>query len=418
MKPFFARTFRSLRTRNYRLYFIGQAVSHSGDWMQSVGQLWLVLQLTGSATALGLTTAFQSLPMLVGGAWGGVLSDRVDKRRLLLVTQSVKLCLALVLGAITATGVARLWMVYAIALCLGCANAIDNPARRSFVMELAGPADVANAVSLNSALLTTARMIGPALAGLLIAGVGIAWCFFVNSLTFIAVIVALTLMRPDELFRGERVARAPGQVREGLRYALGTPDIRLPLMMMAVIGTLAYNFRVILPLMAGTLGGGAELFGALYSIMSIGSLSGALFTASRHEATTRFMAFAALAFGVVILAAASAPNLLLEGVALVAVGAASASFTSTTQATLQQRSDPAMRGRVMALYSVVFLGSTPIGGPIVGWVTEHFGVRVGFALGGVATLITALAALRVVSRRPAPIHEPLPVGVTEPESAA
>lgn len=307
---------------------MGQAVSASGDWMQTVGQLWLVLKLTGSGTALGITSALQFAPVLVLGAWGGVVADQVDKRRLLIVTQVVKGVLAASLGAV------------------------------------------------------------------------IAPCFFVNAGSFVAVIAALALMRTSELHRSEPAARAKGQVREGFHYAMGTPDIRLPLLMMAVIGTLAYNFRVLLPLVAEqTFHGGAGLFGTLYSVMSVGSLAGALFTASRTEATSRYLVFAALAFGLVILAAAAAPTLALEAVALMGVGAASAAFTSTTQATLQIRSSPPMRGRVMALYSVVFIGSTPIGGPIIGWAAQHFGPRFGFAIGGLATVVTAMVARPAVRAR-------------------
>lgn len=408
MDSFLSRTFRSLRTRNYRLYFIGQAVSASGDWMQSVGQMWLVLRLTGSGTALGVTSALQFTPMLVAGAWGGVVADRVDKRRLLLVTQVIKGVLAAVLGTLVALGQVELWMVFVFALLHGSVNALDNPARRSFVMEMAGPEDVANAVSLNSALLTTARIVGPSIAGILIATVGIGACFLVNASTYVAVIVALAMMRASELHRSDPTVRAAGQVREGFTYAMRTPEIRLPLLMMAVIGTLAYNFRVILPLLAErTFDGGPGLFGALYSVMSVGSLAGALFTASRVAATTRFLVLASLAFGVAILAAATAPSLALLCAALIGVGAASSSFTSTTQATLQLASAPAMRGRVMALYSVVFIGSTPIGSPIIGWIAEHFGPRSGFAVGGVAAVVTALVALPSAVRARVAEEEPV-----------
>ncbi|CAA9249497.1 MAG: Uncharacterized MFS-type transporter [uncultured Acidimicrobiales bacterium] len=393
-RTYFWRTFRSLRLRNVRLYFIGQAVSASGMWMQSVAQLWLVYELTGSGTALGITTALQSLPVLLGGAWGGVVADRFDKRRLLVITQAVKGVLAGALGAVVALGVAELWMVYAFALLLGVVNALDNPARRTFVSEMAGPDDVANAISLNSAMLTSARIIGPSIAGLLINAFGVAPCFFINGASFVAVIIALLMMRTEELHRTELVKKAKGQVMEGFRYAWSAPEIRLPLVMMAVIGTLAYNFRVVLPLIAEEFDGGPGLFGTLYSVMSVGSLAGALFTASRLAATTRFLLVSALGLGLALVGAAVAPNLLLEYLALMAVGAASSAYTSTTQASLQVGSEPQMRGRVMALYTVVFMGSTPIGGPIVGWVAEDFGARAGFALGGVATVVTAVLAVR------------------------
>jgi MFS family permease len=399
LRAFASRTFRSLESRNYRVYFIGQAVSVSGDWMQTVGQMWLVLELTHSGTALGVTTALQTLPVLIAGAWGGVLSDRLDKRHLLLATQVIKGGLAVLLGAATTAGVVKLWMVYAFAFLFGSVNAIDNPARRAFVSEMAGQEELANAVSLYSALQTSARTVGPAIAGVLIATVGIAACFYANAASFVAVIVALAIMRTSELHRSEPAERARGQVREGLRYAISTPEIRFPLIMMAVIGTMAYNFRVILPLIAQqAFHGGAGLFGTLYSVMSIGSVAGALYTASRLSVSARYMVFAAFAFGLVILGAAAAPTLVLEGLALIALGAVSAAYTSTTQAVLQLSSSPSVRGRVMALYSVVFLGSTPIGGPIVGWIAERFGVRTGFAVGGVVTVVTALLAVPVVRR--------------------
>lgn len=398
-RTYFWRTFRSLRVRNVRLYFIGQAVSASGMWMQSVAQLWLVYELTGSGTALGVTTALQSLPVLLGGAWGGVVADRFDKRRLLVITQALKGVLAGALGAVVALDVAELWMVYGFALLLGVVNALDNPARRTFVSEMAGPDDVANAISLNSAMLTSARIIGPSIAGLLINAFGVAPCFFINGASFAAVIVALLMMRADELHRTDLVKKAKGQVMEGFRYAWSAPEIRLPLVMMAVIGTLAYNFRVVLPLIAEeTFGGGPGLFGTLYSVMSVGSLAGALFTASRLQATTRFLLVSALGLGLALLGAAAAPTLLLEYLALMAVGAASSAYTSTTQASLQLGSQPQMRGRVMALYTVVFMGSTPIGGPIVGWIAEDLGPRAGFAVGGVATVVTAVLAIRPALR--------------------
>lgn len=398
-RTYLQRTFHSLRVRNVRLYFIGQGVSASGMWMQSVAQLWLVYELTGSGTALGVTTALQSLPVLLGGAWGGVVADRYDKRRLLVITQAVKGLLAVALGAVVAMDVAELWMVYAFAVLLGVVNALDNPARRTFVSEIAGPDKVANAISLNSAMLTSARIVGPSIAGLLIDAFGVAPCFFINGASFAAVIIALLMMRTSEMHRPEPAKKKKGQVVEGFRYAWTAPEIRLPLLMMAVIGTLAYNFRVVLPLLAeATFDGGPGLFGTLYSVMSLGSLAGALFTASRLTATTRFLLASALGLGLALVGAALAPTLLLEALALVAVGAASSAYTSTTQASLQVGGEPHMRGRVMALYTVVFMGSTPIGGPIVGWIAEDLGPRAGFAVGGLAAVMTALVAMRPALR--------------------
>lgn len=404
MPSFLSRTFRSLRTRNYRLYFSGQAVSYTGDWIQSVAQMWLVYEITGSGAALGVTTALQFGPVLAAGAWGGVIADRVDKRRLLMISQTLKGGLALVLGALTVTGVVELWMVYALAFLTGCVNSVDNPARRAFMSEMSGLGDVANAVSLNSFLVTVSRIVGPGLAALLISAVGTGPCFLINGVSYGSVLIAIAMMRASDLHRGELVEPRRGQIREGIRYAMKTPEIRLPLLMMLVVGVFAYNFRVVLPLIASdTFNGGAGLFGVLLSVMSVGSVGGALFTASRAEATSRYMVLAGLAFGVAMLGAAAAPTLILEFAVLIAVGAASAAFTATVQATLQVSSADRMRGRVMALYSVVFLGSTPIGGPIVGWISEQFGPRFGLALGGMATAAVSLMALRSALRKAAPI---------------
>lgn len=394
-------TFTSLKVRNFRLYFLGQSVSAPGTWLQLVAEGWLVLQLTGSGVALGLVSSLQFGPMLLGGAWGGVLADRMDKRRVVIVTQIVKAALALLLGGLVVTGLVTMWMVYAIALAEGLVNVIDNTARRSFVMELVGRENVANAVSLTGALWTTARITGPAIGGLLIAAVGVGPCFLINALSYTGVLVALLLMRPADFHSGQRVARGPGQVREGLAYAMGDPAIRRPLILMAVAGILAYNFRVVLPLMAtDVFDRGAGVFGLLYSAMSVGSLAGALYTAARHRADERFTAAAALAMGLLIAVTAAAPTLLFALGGLVLVGATSASFSATTQATLQLRSEERFRGRVMALYSVVFLGTTPLGSPLVGWLAETFGVRTAFAGCGLVTAgCAALILLSAMRRR-------------------
>jgi MFS family permease len=398
------KTFRSMEIRNFRLYFAGQIISATGTWMQSIAQAWLVLQLTGSGVALGITVALQFTPMLIGGAWSGVLADRVDKRKLLVGTQAAAGTLALTLGAITALDVVQLWMIYVLATLLGIVTALDNPARRAFVVEMVGTEYVTNAVSLSSALFTAARVIGPAIAGVLIASVGISWCFFANGLSYVAAIGAFVLMRREEFFPVELVEKRKGQLREGLRYAWATPALRVPLVMTAVIGTLAFNFQVVLPLLAKeTFAGDAGTFATLFAFMSIGSVVGALVTAHQTRASERFLIGAAMAYGVLLLAAAAAPTVGMELLVLVPVGAAGIAFVAMANGVLHTACAPAMRGRVMALFSVAFLGSTPIGGPIVGWVSQALGARAGLALGGIAAIAAAAgAAAWLRARQPVP----------------
>jgi MFS family permease len=394
-------TFDSLRIRNYRLYFAGQIVSVSGSWMQRVAQAWLVYHLSGSGLALGVVTGLQFLPVLVVGAWGGVLADRFDKRRLLLCTQTAMGLLALALGLLTISGLVQLWMVYLLALALGAVTASDNPARQAFVMEMVGRSHVMNAVSLNSAVFTSARIVGPAVAGLLINAVGTGWCFLVNALSFGGVLVALAAMRRQELLSWEPADRGRGGVLEGLRYAWSSLDLRVPLLLMAVVGTLALNFSVILPLMASqTFHGDAGTYGLLFSTLGVGSLFGALITAGRREPSRRLLLLSLLAFGLLMLAAALAPSLWLELLTLVPLGVAAVIFQATTNSTLQVNTDPALRGRVMALYSVVFMGTTPIGAPIVGLVSQAAGPQAGLALGGAAVLL-AVGAFGLWSARQA-----------------
>jgi MFS family permease len=393
------RTFYSLSIRNFRLYVVGQAISLSGTWMQAIGQSWLVLQITGSGTALGLVTALQFLPILVLGPWGGVVADRFSKRTILYWTQSASGVLALVLGVLVATGRVQLWMVAVLAVCLGVVNVVDNPARQTFVFEMVGKEQIQNAVSLNSVLVNLARVVGPALAGALIASVGLASCFLVNAASYVAVLIGLRMMRAEQLHPAPLVARASGQLREGFRYVRSTPVLRNVLLMMAIIGTLSYEFQVILPLFAQfTLGGGAGTYAALTVAMGVGSVMGGLFTASRERAVPGMLISAAFLFGVVILAAAVAPNLAFAMAALVLVGIFSINFLSLGNTTLQLESAPEMRGRVMALWTVAFLGSTPIGGPIIGWIGEHAGPRWGLAVGGLAALTAGTLGLRTLGR--------------------
>jgi MFS family permease len=387
------RSFNSLEVPNYRRYFTGQLISLSGTWMQTVAAIWLILSLTDSGIAVGLTTALQFLPMLLIGAWGGLLADRIPKRRLLITTQTLMAIPALGLFAVTATGVVAPWMVFLAVFAMGTVNAVDNPARQSFVIEMVGPDRVVNAVSLNSVIVQMARIVGPALAGLLIAGFGVVPCFALNALTFVAMIVALWGMDPRGL-RTEPVApREPGAIRAGLRYVLRTPELAVPLALMALVGTLGFNFQVVLPLLAKFgFGGGATTYAVMVSAMAVGSIAGALVNGHHGRTGPRLIAGGALAFGVAGLLAAAMPSLALEIPVLALLGAAAVTFAATINSTLQLAVAPKMRGRVMALYSVVFLGSTPIGGPLTGWLAETYDPRVALLLAGVTGISAAWAA--------------------------
>ncbi len=392
-------TFSSLKVRNYRIFFIVQLISITGTWMQSVAQSWLVLKLTGSGLDLGITAALQFLPTLLFASFGGLIADRTDKRKLVMITQSCAAGLALILAGLTLSGQVQLWMVWTLAFGLGMVNSFDTPARQSFVVEMVGRKQLPNAVSLNSAVFTSARVLGPAVAGVLIALVGTGWCFLYNGLSYIPVVAGLFLMRPAELHRSAPLQRARGQVVEGFKYAWSKPELRLPLFLMAVVGTFAFNFNVVLPLMATReFHAGAQVFGVLLSVMGVGSLVGALIAASRESPTQRVLVMAAAGFGALMTAAALMPSLPLELAILLPMGAFMITFQATTNSLLQLNSDPAFRGRVMALYVMLFVGTTPIGGPLVGLIAEHFGARAAMALGGVATLLAAMAALWTIRR--------------------
>ncbi len=402
-------TFASLRNRNYRLYFTGQITSVSGTWMQGLAQAWLILKLTGNnGTALGVVTALQFLPMLLFGAWGGVIADRYDKRRLLFGTQIAAGVLALTLGIIVSVGAAAVWNVYLLSFLLGFVNMIDNPARQTFVLEMVGRDQLQNAVSLNSVVMNSARVVGPAVGGLLIDLFGVGPCFYINAASYIAVIVALRMMDTTQLHRMPTVERARGQLRAGLRYAWSERMVRTPLLMMAVIGTLAFNFQVVIPLMAtkvyDTEAGG---FGVLYAVMGAGAVLGGLSMATRKGVSYRRLLTLSTIMSVTILVAAAAPTFGAEAVALFAMGAAAFAFIAVANTTIQLTAAPEMRGRVMALYAIAFLGSTPIGGPIVGWISQQWGPRVGFAIGGVAALLaTAWAAWTLLRYRAEPVRRP------------
>ncbi len=393
------RSFDSLSVPNYRRYFGGQIVSLSGNWMQMVAEIWLILTLTGSGVMVGMTTALQFLPILLFGAWGGLLADRFDKRRLLIVTQAVMALPALALFAIVMAGTVQPWMVLALVFFRGSINAIDNPTRQSFAIEMVGPDRVVNAVSLNSVLIHSARLVGPALAAIAIAIVGVGPCFALNALTFVAMIVALWRMDPAELEAPPPAVRERGAVRAGLRYVRRTPALAVPLALMALVGTFGLNFQVILPLLARfSFDGGASTYAALVAAMGVGSVIGALLTGAHGRTDARLIAGSALAFGVLALLAALMPSIALEVPILALLGAAAVTFAAAINSSLQLAVEPQMRGRVMALYSIVFLGSTPIGGPLAGWLAEAYDPRVALLLAAVAGLSAAWAAHVTLAR--------------------
>ncbi|MFE9450600.1 MFS transporter [Streptomyces sp. NPDC006739] len=385
--------FSSLRIRNYRLFFIGQVVSNTGTWMQRIAQDWLVLSLTGSSAAVGITTALQFLPMLLFGLYGGVLVDRLPRRPTLLVTQTSMALTGLALAALTLTGQVQVWHVYVAAFAVGLATVVDNPARQSFVSEMVGPEQLQNAVSLNSANFQSARLVGPAVAGVLITGVGTGWAFLFNGLSFVAPIAGLLLMRARELHVAQRAPRGKGQLREGLRYVAGRPDLIWPIVLVGFIGTFGFNFPVWLSAYADNVfHAGAGAYSLFNTLMAVGSLVGALLAARRGTARLRVLIAAAAAFGTLEIVAALAPSYWLFALLMVPIGIFGLTVNVTANTTVQMSTDPAMRGRVMALFMMVFMGGTPLGAPIVGWITDTYGPQVGFALGGV---ISAAAAVTI-----------------------
>jgi MFS family permease len=395
-------TFAALAIPNYRRYMAGQSISLIGTWMQMVAQSWLVLTLTHSATTLGVIVALQTLPVLLLGPYGGVIADRVDKRRLMVILQMAMGVQALVLGVLAITGAVRLWEIGALALLLGLNNAFEAPARQSFMLEMVGPESLRNAVSLNSVLVNVARIVGPAVAGVLIATVGEGPCFLFNAASFVAVVFSLSTLDRSAISPSPPSGREPGQLREGLRYVRRTPELGVPLLMMALVGALAYEFQVTLPVMASQgLHVGASGFGFMTAAMGVGAVIGGLFVATKGRTGLPTLVASATAFGGLLLLAGAASSLPVELVALALVGGASISFMSTGNSTLQLTAAPSMRGRVMSLWFVAFQGSTPIGGPIIGWVMANAGARAGMGVGGVSCLVVAILGLLAL-RRPSP----------------
>jgi MFS family permease len=390
-------TFSSLKVRNFRLFFGGQLISQTGTWLTMIAQTLLVLQLTDSGIALGVLTACQFLPVLLLGAWAGAVADRADKRRLLITVQALAMLQSLALAVIVFSGQATVGAIYVLAACQGVLTAFDNPTRRSFVVEMVPPAEVTNAVSLNSAIMTGSRVVGPAAAGVLVITVGFGWAFLLDAISYLAVLAGLIMMRPSELFTAPRAPKTKGQVRDGLRYIRRERKLFVPLVMMAIIGTLAFNFSVTIPLLVTrTLHGSDGTFTVLFSVLSLGSLVGALWTARRDEVTSRQLVAASAGFGLSMLALAAAPNLAFAFPAGILVGLSSIAFMTSSTAIVQVLAEPQYRGRVLAIQAMVFLGSTPIGGPIVGWVADLAGPRVAIVIGAVGCLIAAAYGARAL----------------------
>jgi MFS family permease len=413
--PFLGKTFSSLKVPNYRLYFAGQSVSMIGTWMQMTAQSWLVLTLTHSSTALGVTVALQAVPVLLLAPYGGVVADRVDKRRLMVALQIVMGLQALVLGLLVISGGARYWEICLLAVVLGLNNAFESSARQAFVREMVGRDELRNAVTLNSVMANAARAVGPAVGGILIAFVGVGICFLLNAASFAAVVTSLLIMDTSALRPSPPSGRARGQLREGLRYAARTPTIAIPLLMMGLVGLFAYEFSVSLPVLAErSFHGGAEAYGFMTAAMGIGAVVGGLFTAARGRTGLRPMIIASLGFGAAIGVCAFAPFLGLAYVALLFTGWASVSFIATGNSTIQLSSEPSMRGRVLALWQVAFQGTTPVGGPLIGWIIALTDPRVGLAVGAVACFAAAVGGIMLTRRyrRVRPSLVPQPAGGT------
>jgi len=401
-----AGAFRALRSFNFRLWTAGALVSNIGTWMQRIAQDWLVLtQLTHhDASALGIVIGLQFAPLLLLLPWTGSAADRLDQRKLLMATQAAMGILALILGVLTITGIVQLWHVYVLAFLSGSALALDAPVRQTFVAEMVGDDDLPNAVALNSMSVNSAQMIGPAVAGLLIAGVGLGWAFLLNGLSFAAVLISMSFFRGSELHPNPRAHRISGGFIEGLRYVWNRPDLGAILLMLFLIGTFGFNFPIFISTMAvNVFHTDARGFGVLSSLMAVGTLAGSLFAASRMNPSLSSLLAGAGVFGLGCSLAAMAPGYWWFAVALMIVGAAALTFVNGTNSMMQLSTEPAMRGRVMALRVSIALGGTPIGAPIVGWVANHFGPRWSLALGAGAAFTAALVAAYVLTRRKEPM---------------
>jgi MFS family permease len=392
--------FSSLRIRNFRLFAAGQVVSNTGTWMQRVAQDWLILELThGSGTAVGIATGLQFLPLLLFSLWGGMIADRYPKRRVLMVTQATMGALALILGVLAVTGAVRPWHVYLLAFGLGMATMVDNPTRQSFAIEMVGRDDLQNAIALNSAVFNLARIAGPAIAGIVISLIGISAAFFLNAASYLTVIAGLRLMRQSELRPAERVARAKGQLREGLAYVRSRPDLLMTMVLVFFIATFGMNFQVTTALMSRLVfGTGAGRFGIASAVFALGALIGALVAARRSSTGMRLLIWTGLAFGVLEAAAGLMPFYWMFLIMLVPTGIAVISFSTLANASVQLTVPAEMRGRVMGIYMLVFLGGAPLGSPLTGWVAEQFGTRLAMVAGAMISVAAALSVAVVVAR--------------------
>ena len=392
-------TFAALAVRNYRLFFIGQGISNTGTWMQRIAQDWLVLQITNSPLAVGVTTALQFLPMLLLGLWGGLIADRYPKRRLLLMTQIAMGLLATTLAVLTLSGSIQVWQVYVIAFALGLATVVDNPARQTFVNEMVPHELVRNAVSLNSGNFQLARMTGPAIAGVLISAVGSGWAFGINAVTYLAVIAGLLMMRTSELVPQPMKKPGPGQIREGLRYVRSQPQLLWPIILVFFIGTFGYNWAIILSAYTrNVFASGADVYGLLNTAIAGGSVVGALLAARRTTGRLWVLFATAIGVGVLLVLVGLTPWFWPFVALLVATGLVSVTFNTLGNSTVQLGSDPALRGRVMSLYMLVFMGGTPLGSIVVGAVTEKWGAPMALVLSGAVCLVAAIVSAGLAAR--------------------
>jgi MFS family permease len=392
-------TFGSLRTRNFRLFVVGQLFSNTGGWMQRIAQDWLVLTLTGSATAVGITTALQFASTMLLGLYGGLIADRWPKRRILLVTQVCAAALAALLAALVLTGSVRVWHVYVIAFVLGTVFALDNPARQSFVNEMVGPQRLHNAISLNSSVFQLGALIGPAVSGLLINAAGVGWSFALNAVSYVAPVTALLRMRPRELHVTPHAAKTEGRLRAGLQFAAGHRNVRMPILLVGMIGLFTINLPVALAAYAKTVfDSGAGGYGLLSSLVAVGSVGGALISARRRSMSLLSLVMLAGAVALLELLTAAAPSQLLCCAALVPLGTVMLLFVTSANSIVQTAAPDALRGRVISIYLTVFIGSGAFGGPLVGYLSEHLGPRQALGTAGIVSMAAAAALAARLAR--------------------
>ena len=392
-------TFAALRVPNFRIYLSAHAIASTGTWMQNIALEWLVLELSGSPAAVGIAMACQFLPMLLIGMYGGVIADRYPKRVVLMITQTLNGLLSGALAVLTITGHVRVEHVYLFALAAGLVFVVDNPTRQVFVNEVVPQRYVRNAIALNAAVFQTSRLVGPAVAAVMIATVGTGWAFAANALSYLAPLAGLLLIRSADLLPTPAVERAPGQLRSALRYVAARPHVAWTIVLVGMVGTFGLKFPVVLTAMADeTFAGGAELYGLFNVVLAVGSVAGALVAGGRTHTRLRTIVLAGAAFGAAQFAAAMAPGLGVFLAALVAMGVVNLAFQAMANSSVQSWVDPEVRGRVMGLYMLAFVGGTPLGGPVIGWITDAFGARVGMAVCGLLPLLAAVVVAGVLAR--------------------